>query len=118
MLINPRHALEGLYPFAKHHPYDTYSMVDFDDVDVQQWPHFSTVSQTAAPISTESTSSAGDGQLLRSGSWRCVAHPSVLVCTHSHFGRAFCMGCIPHDALGFENSITRLHSLASTAPKK
>ena len=33
-------AFRGLYPYPVHHPYDQYSMVDFDRPDAAAWPHF------------------------------------------------------------------------------
>ncbi|GMH34419.1 hypothetical protein BSKO_02253 [Bryopsis sp. KO-2023] len=40
LLFNPRDAFEGIYPFPLHHPYDRYSMVDFEQIDEQMWPNF------------------------------------------------------------------------------
>jgi hypothetical protein len=39
----PAQAFSGLYPYPVHHPYDQYSMVDFEDVDAAQWPLFDRV---------------------------------------------------------------------------
>lgn len=33
-------AFRGLYPYPVHHPYDQYSMVDFDRPDTAAWPKF------------------------------------------------------------------------------
>ena len=40
LLIPPRHAFRGLYPYPLHHPYDKHSMVDLEDVDERMWPLF------------------------------------------------------------------------------
>ena len=38
LLVPPESTFEGMYPFPVHHPYDCYSMVDFDDTDLGKWP--------------------------------------------------------------------------------
>ena len=38
LLIPPEYTFEGLYPYPIHHPYDCYSMVDFDEQDLGKWP--------------------------------------------------------------------------------
>ena len=40
LLLSPDHAFRGLYPYPAHHPYDRYSMVDFDKPDLDKWPLF------------------------------------------------------------------------------
>lgn len=40
LLVSPEHAFRGLYPYPVHHPYDRYSMVDFDRPDLEKWPAF------------------------------------------------------------------------------
>jgi len=43
LLISPEHAFTGLYPYPVHHPYDRYSMVDFEadeDEIANLWPEF------------------------------------------------------------------------------
>lgn len=43
LLIPPEHTYCGMYPFAVAHPYDGYSMVDFDKLDLGAWPRFASV---------------------------------------------------------------------------
>ena len=43
LLISPEHSFRGMYPYPVAHPYDGYSMVDFDDVNYGQTPAFSSV---------------------------------------------------------------------------
>ncbi len=38
VIIDPKHSFEGLYPYPVHHPYDSYSMVDWERPDQQMWP--------------------------------------------------------------------------------
>jgi len=38
LLVPPEYTFDGLYPYPVHHPYDCYSMVDFDDTDLGKWP--------------------------------------------------------------------------------
>ena len=40
LLLPPGQAFEGLYPYPVHHPYDRYSMVDFEAPDAGLWPKF------------------------------------------------------------------------------
>ena len=40
LLVGPGHTYAGMYPYPVAHPYDGYSMVDFDAPDVGQWPRF------------------------------------------------------------------------------
>ncbi|KAL4452346.1 hypothetical protein ABPG75_008008 [Micractinium tetrahymenae] len=40
LLLPPEQAFEGLYPYPSHHPYDRYSMVDFEAPDAGLWPKF------------------------------------------------------------------------------
>ncbi|UPR02111.1 JmjC domain-containing protein [Chloropicon primus] len=43
LLLDPSLAFEGLYPYPVHHPYDGYSMVDFEaeeDANKSLWPLF------------------------------------------------------------------------------
>ena len=43
LLIAPQHSFTGLYPYPIHHPYDKYSMVDFeaeDEENKELWPSF------------------------------------------------------------------------------
>ncbi|KAK9814645.1 hypothetical protein WJX72_009229 [[Myrmecia] bisecta] len=37
LLISPSQAFTGMYPFPTHHTYDGYSMVDWEDLNRQQW---------------------------------------------------------------------------------
>jgi hypothetical protein len=43
LLIPPACSFKGMYPYPVAHPYDGYSMVDFDDVDYGQTPAFNAV---------------------------------------------------------------------------
>lgn len=43
LLISPEHSFKGMYPYPVAHPYDGYSMVDFDDVNYGQTPAFASV---------------------------------------------------------------------------
>lgn len=40
LLLPPGQAFDGLYPYPTHHPYDRYSMVDFEAPDAGLWPEF------------------------------------------------------------------------------
>lgn len=40
LLLPPGQAFEGLYPYPVHHPYDRYSMADFEAPDAGLWPKF------------------------------------------------------------------------------
>lgn len=46
LVIPPNYAFHGLYPYSIHHPYDSYSMVDFDNVDLDHWPGFEKVKKS------------------------------------------------------------------------
>jgi hypothetical protein len=43
VLLPPRHAFSGLYPFPCCHLYDGYSMVDMGRPDGAAWPQFAKV---------------------------------------------------------------------------
>lgn len=43
LLINPRWAFEGMYPYPCAHPYDKYSMVDLESLDCETWPEVNRV---------------------------------------------------------------------------
>ena len=43
LLISPEYSFKGMYPYPVAHPYDGYSMVDFDDVNYGQTPAFASV---------------------------------------------------------------------------
>eukprot|EP00210_Caulerpa_lentillifera_P005554 g5313.t1 len=43
LVMGPEYAFNGLYPYPMHHPYDSYSMVDFDKVELSHWPLFENV---------------------------------------------------------------------------
>ena len=93
--MSPKYAFDGLYPFPKHHPYDTYSMVDFDEVDVGQWPEFKNVGGVRSERREHVY--VGSWHLLPSGSWRCPLHSSVLVCTSSRSGKGHQLDVLSHD---------------------
>ena len=38
LIIDPELSFQGLYSYPLHHPYDTYSMVDWENLDTEQWP--------------------------------------------------------------------------------
>ena len=40
LLVAPAATFAGLYPYPVHHPYDGFSMVDFDAVEPDRWPKF------------------------------------------------------------------------------
>ncbi len=43
LLVDPRFTYAGLYPFPVAHPYDGYSMVDFESPNLDEWPKFGSV---------------------------------------------------------------------------
>jgi hypothetical protein len=43
LLLPPEAAFNGLYPYPLPHPYDTYSMVDFEAPNTFLWPMFDQV---------------------------------------------------------------------------
>ena len=49
--MGPGHTYAGMYPYPVAHPYDGYSMVDFDAPDLGQWPRFVAVRGQAAILS-------------------------------------------------------------------
>ena len=38
LVIDPSHSFQGLYAFPVHHPYDGYSMVDWEEPNLEEWP--------------------------------------------------------------------------------
>jgi hypothetical protein len=38
LLLGPRQAFDGLYPYPSHHTYDRYSMADLEAPDAGLWP--------------------------------------------------------------------------------
>jgi hypothetical protein len=52
LLMSPATAFDGMYPYPTHHPYDMYSMVDLEKVDLGMWPKTSTIGE----ITTSSSS--------------------------------------------------------------
>lgn len=51
LVVEPHHAFAGLYPFAVHHAYDGYSMVDFEQPDwKKRWPLADTVRGRVATL--------------------------------------------------------------------
>ena len=43
LVVDPSHSFEGLYAFPVHHPYDGYSMVDWERPNLEEWPRSKTV---------------------------------------------------------------------------
>ena len=48
VMVSPDQAFSGLYPYPVHHPYDHYSMVDFESPDFGLWPKFGQVNALCA----------------------------------------------------------------------
>lgn len=38
LLLAPDQAFSGVYPYPVHHPYDRYSVVDWEDPELEHWP--------------------------------------------------------------------------------
>lgn len=43
LLVSPNFAFQGMYPYPCAHPYDKYSMVDLEKLDLNSWPAASQV---------------------------------------------------------------------------
>jgi hypothetical protein len=50
LLVPPEHAFAGAYPFPVAHPYDRYSMVDWEAPDTATWPKAAAVRGRAAVL--------------------------------------------------------------------
>jgi len=80
LLISPATAFDGMYPYPTHHPYDMYSMVDLEKVDLGMWPKTSTIGETTTATSSITNSKSLPSSTINGGTYSSSSSATILKC--------------------------------------